>query len=75
MSIKERVVTKEEQAVRMWLLDKSQEEQEFYREEMFRMLETFKDDYDITKENLKELYVAAIAMAVVKFTEYVESKQ
>jgi hypothetical protein len=65
----------EEKAVKMWLLDKSQEEQEFYREEMFRMLETFKDDYDIIKENHKELYIAAIAMAVVKFTEYVESKQ
>lgn len=62
----------EEKAVKMWLLDKSQEEQEFYREEMFRMLETFKDDYDIIKENRKELYVAATAMAVVKFTEYVE---
>lgn len=68
-------MTPEEKAVRMMLLDCTQEQQEFYREEMHRLLETFKASYDINHEDYKNLYVAALAIAMSKFVEYVESNE
>ncbi len=67
-------MTKEEQAVRMWLLDKSPSQQEFYRIEMQNFLDTFKAHYEDLDEEDKELYVAALGIAVVKFTQYVGEK-
>ena len=67
-------MTKEEQAVRMWLLDKSPSQQEFYRIEMQNFLDMFKAHYEYLDEEDKELYVAALGIAVVKFTQYVGGK-
>lgn len=67
-------MTKEEQAVRMWLLDKSPSQQEFYRIEMQNFLDTFRAHYEDLDEEDKELYVAALGIAVVKFTQYVGGK-
>ncbi len=64
-------MTKEEQAVRMWLLDKTPSQQEFYRIEMQNFLDMFKTHYEDLDEEDKELYVAALGIAVVKFTQYV----
>ncbi len=65
---------KEEQAVRMWLLDKTPSQQEFYRIEMQNFLDMFKTHYEDLDEEDKELYVAALGIAVVKFTQYVGGK-
>ena len=67
-------MTKEEQAVRMWLLDKSPEEQEFYRNEMNRLFTIFQRLHERLQDSHKVFYVAALGIAVVKFTQYVGGK-
>ena len=61
----------EEQAVRLALLDKTPEEQEFYRNIMQTTLDNFKEQYSQYDENHQELYVAALAIAFTKFAETV----
>lgn len=65
-------MTPEEKAVRMFLLDKSPDDQEYYRVNMEHMLENFKYTYSLLDEKDSELFLCALTVAVLKFTEYVE---
>lgn len=65
----------EEKAVRMMLLDKSPDDQEYYRVNMEHTLEDFKYKYSLLDENDSELWLCSLSIAMLKFAEYVEESK
>ena len=62
----------EEKAIRMELLDRTAEEQEFYRENMESILKDLKEKYNSVDENKQELWLISLAIAFNKFAEQVK---
>lgn len=62
----------EEKAIKLALLDKTPEQQEYYRTTMQGFLDDFKSQFEKLEEEHQELWIYALSVSMIKLGEHYE---